>query len=188
MLRSAVNYEDNFESCVCVLHITSFRLREFLPCKPICLKPTPSSRARATSTNRCNHPLPRALPLLPYPTVADRSLSVEQIRTKSHDRFAEFFSTPTPCTPTNPRVGSSWKQDDDALALAKIVFHSPFSNSVIPLPIYDTIASGICFQSFDRTSHILVIRLIPGEHTCQQHCRLCELRGCKFKRRFEMRW
>lgn len=40
MLRSAVNYEDNFESCVCVLHITSFRLREFLPCKPICLKPT----------------------------------------------------------------------------------------------------------------------------------------------------
>lgn len=53
MLRSAVNYEDNFESCVCVLHITSFRLREFLPCKPICLKPTarppgtlPSSRGR----------------------------------------------------------------------------------------------------------------------------------------------
>lgn len=40
MLRSAVNYEDNFESCVCVLHITSFRLREFLPCKPICFKPT----------------------------------------------------------------------------------------------------------------------------------------------------
>ncbi|KAG7205259.1 hypothetical protein KM043_018336 [Ampulex compressa] len=41
MLRSAVNYEDNFESCVCVLHITSFRLREFLPCKPICFKPPP---------------------------------------------------------------------------------------------------------------------------------------------------
>lgn len=57
MLRSAVNYEDNFESCVCVLHITSFRLREFLPCKPICFKPTaqppppplpPSSRAAST--------------------------------------------------------------------------------------------------------------------------------------------
>lgn len=51
MLRSAVNYEDNFESCVCVLHITSFRLREFLPCKPICFKPT--------------HPTPA--PLLPLP-------------------------------------------------------------------------------------------------------------------------
>lgn len=38
MLRSAVNYEDNFESCVCVLHITSFRLTSFsLPCKPILL-------------------------------------------------------------------------------------------------------------------------------------------------------
>lgn len=61
MLRSAVNYEDNFESCVCVLHITSFRLREFLPCKPICFKPTttlPSHRhchPRITQRRRANH-------------------------------------------------------------------------------------------------------------------------------------
>lgn len=50
MLRSAVNYEDNFESCVCVLHITSFRLREFLPCKPICFKPTAQPPCR-----HCHH-------------------------------------------------------------------------------------------------------------------------------------
>lgn len=62
MLRSAVNYEDNFESCVCVLHITSFRLREFLPCKPICFKPTttlPPHRChchpRITQRRRANH-------------------------------------------------------------------------------------------------------------------------------------
>lgn len=88
MLRSAVNYEDNFESCVCVLHITSFRLREFLPCKPICSKPTPSTRARATSPS-CPPSSPR-FTLLPYPT-ADRSLSAGQIRTKSPDRFLECF-------------------------------------------------------------------------------------------------
>lgn len=56
MLRSAVNYEDNFESCVCVLHITSFRLREFLPCKPICFKPTAQPPCRHCRRRRRRHP------------------------------------------------------------------------------------------------------------------------------------
>jgi len=59
MLRSAVNYEDNFESCVCVLHITSFRLREFLPCKPICFKPTAQPPRRHCRCRR-RHRHPRA--------------------------------------------------------------------------------------------------------------------------------
>jgi len=39
--KRAVNYEDNSESCVCVPHITSFRLREFLHASQSALNPLP---------------------------------------------------------------------------------------------------------------------------------------------------
>lgn len=58
MLRSAVNYEDNFESCVCVLHITSFQLWEFLPCKPICFILYPPSLIRASPVSILSFRLP----------------------------------------------------------------------------------------------------------------------------------
>ena len=134
MLRSAVNYEDNFESCVCVLHITSFRLREFLPCKPICLKPTLHLLVVSCwGPDRCNHPSRRAL-LPPFAISnrwqTDRYLS-NRLERNPLNRFPEFFLTPT-LLPARARVALSWYQGwrRDVVARDGIEFNVCLRNRV----------------------------------------------------------
>ncbi|KAH0945806.1 hypothetical protein HN011_007142 [Eciton burchellii] len=58
--KRAVNYEDNSESCVCVPHITSFRLREFLHASQSALNPPP---------DRCTLSSPLPCPFANVPTI-----------------------------------------------------------------------------------------------------------------------